>query len=143
MRTSEVTKASLFRAELQVMRLHGGVLVRLSPTRNLLASIGVVAASTAALPWVTGYGTDLYQIVVLGAVTTVAGLTSNAYVDRHHEALWAVALLLNVAYFAVPAMLVWALTRVQWHPASAYLLLSWCALYLASLFLFFPATDGP
>lgn len=115
----------------------------LSPTRTLLASIGVVAASTAVLPWVTGYGTDLFQIVVLGAATIVANLTSDAYVDRHHEAMWVVALLLNAALFAMPATLLWALTRAQWHRVSAYLLICWCAFYLASLFFLFPASDGP
>jgi hypothetical protein len=118
--------------------------VALSPNRTLVASLGVVAASTIALPWIGGYGTVLFQVVVLYAWALVAkATTSQQFADLHHAPLWCVALILNVALFAIPAVLIWALTRVRWPRASTYLILCWCAFYLASLFILFPATDGP
>ena len=115
----------------------------LPPNRTFLASLGAVAGSTAALPWVGGYGTVLFQVVVLGAWSVVARTTSQRYADLHHAPVWMVALLLNVLLFAIPATLIWALTRVRWRRASVYIPLSWCAFYLASLFVLFPASDGP
>jgi hypothetical protein len=116
--------------------------VTLSPNRTLLASLGAVAASGAALPWVGGYGTVLFQVVVLGAAYVLDKLTSESYVDHHHGVLWTLAFLLNVVLFAIPATLLWALTR-RWPQLATFMLVSLCALYLASLFVLFPATDGP
>jgi hypothetical protein len=117
--------------------------VALSPNRTLLTSLGVVAASTIALPWVGGYGTILFQVIVLGAWALLAKITSQQYADLHHAPLWALALIFNIVAFAIPATLVWALTRTRWPRASSYLMLSWCAFYIAALFVLFPATDGP
>lgn len=115
----------------------------LTPNRALQASLGVVAASTIALPWVGGYGTVLYQLVGLNAWAIVAAATSQRYADLHHGSVLIVALLLNVTAFGIPATLIWGLTRVRWPSASVYMVLCWCAFYLASLFVLFPARDGP
>jgi hypothetical protein len=114
-----------------------------SPNRTLLASLVAVAASTAAFPWIRGYGTDLFQIVALGAAALVARVTSDAYADQHLAPVLAVALVLNLVLFGLPATLIWGVTRVRWKRFCVYALLSWCAFYVASLFLLFPATDGP
>ena len=118
-------------------------LVTLSPNRTLLASFGVVAASTIALPSVGGYGTVLFQVVVLNAWAIVAAATSQFYADHHHAPVWILALVLNVALYAIPATLIWGLTRTKWPRASTWLMLCWCVFYLASLFVIFRATDGP
>ena len=115
----------------------------LSPNRTLLASLGVVAASTIALPSVGGYGTVLFQVVVFNAWAIVAAATSQLYADHHHAPVWILALLLNVALYGIPATLIWGLTRAKWPRASTWLMLCWCAFYLASLFVIFRATDGP
>jgi hypothetical protein len=117
--------------------------VPLTPDRTFVASLGAVAASSLALPWVGGYGTVLFQVVVFGAWSLLAKMTSQIYADRHHAPLWLLALILNVLLYAVPATAIWAFTRKRWPRFSAYALLGWGAFYLASLFVLFPATDGP
>jgi hypothetical protein len=44
--------------------------------KAFLAACMVVAGSTAALPFVRGYGTGLLQLVVLGAWAIIAKLSS-------------------------------------------------------------------
>jgi hypothetical protein len=117
--------------------------VSLTPNRAFVASLGAVAASTLALPWIGGYGTILFQVVVLGAWSLLARMTSQIYADRHHAPLWVIALILNVLLYAIPAAAMWALTRTRWPRFSAYAVLVWAAFYLASPFVLFPATDGP
>jgi hypothetical protein len=117
--------------------------VTLSPNRTLLASLGVVAASTIAFPSVRGYGTVLFQVVLFNAWAIVAAATSQLYADQHREPVLILALVLNVALYAIPATLIWALTRGKWPRVSTWLMLCWCAFYLASLFVIFRATDGP
>ena len=113
------------------------------PNRALLLGAIAVAASTAVLPSIGGYGTVLFQAVVLGAWGILAAVTSGQYADLHHGPLWVIAFLLNVILFLVPAALLWLVTRRRWPMVCAALLIAWCAFYLLSLFLFFPATDGP
>lgn len=114
-----------------------------TPDRTFVASLAAVAASTLALPWIYGYGTVLFQIVVLGAWSLLAKMSSQIYADRHHAPLWMIALIFNVLLYAIPAAAIWALTRTRWPRFSVYAVLSWGAFYLASLFVLFPATDGP
>ncbi|MGH9645093.1 MAG: hypothetical protein ACRD3Q_22035, partial [Terriglobales bacterium] len=116
---------------------------RLTPNRTFVVSLSAVAASTVALPWIHGYGTLLFQIVVLGAWELLSKMTSQFYADRHHAPLWMIALVLNALLFAIPSTLIWALTRATWPRLSVYALMGWFIFYLASLFVLFPATDGP
>jgi len=113
------------------------------PGRALAFGIAVVAASTAALPTVTGYGTVLYQNVVLSAWGFVAAVTSERYADLHHGPVWSVALLLNVGVFLVPAFMIFFIGRRRWPKVGSVALLAWTASYLLFLFVLFPATDGP
>lgn len=113
------------------------------PDRALLLGAVAVAASTALLPSIGGYGTTLFQVVVLGAWGILAAVTSGQYADVHHGPVWAIALLLNLVLFVVPAVLLWLVSRRRWPVACAALLIAWCLFYLLSLFLLFPATDGP
>jgi len=113
------------------------------PGRALALGIAVVAASTAALPSVTGYGTVLYQSVVLSAWGLVAASTSGRYADLHHGPVWFAALLLNVGVFLVPALTVFFTSRRRWPRVGSVGLLAWTAFYLMSLFVLFPVTDGP
>ena len=113
------------------------------PGRALAVGIAVVATSTAALPAVTGYGTVLYQNVVLNAWGLVAAVTSSRYADLHHGPVWFVALLLNVGVFLVPALTIFLIGRRRWPKVGSVGLVAWTAFYLVSLFVLFPATDGP
>jgi hypothetical protein len=120
------------------MRLNNSI-----PTRALFLCTLAVAGSTAALPWVQGYGTKLGQVVVLGAWGLLAAVTSGRYADLHHGPLWALALLLNLVLFLILAGPWWFLTRRRFPRASVVILVVWCVFYLSSLFYLFPATDGP
>jgi hypothetical protein len=104
---------------------------------------GLVAASTAGLPYVIGYGTAQFQLVVLGAWSIIAHLSSGKIADQHHGVLWAVAFLRNIICFNVVAVPMWLLTRKRFPKSSAFLIICWTVFYLATLFVLFPATDGP
>jgi hypothetical protein len=103
----------------------------------------LVAGSTAGLPYVTGYGTGLFQLVVLGAWSIIAHLSSGMFADQHHGVLWAVAFLLNIFCFAVVALPLWLLTRKRFPRWGSIFLICWTVFYVAMLFILFPATDGP
>ena len=121
-----------------------GVLLRDAlPKRTLLICAIVVGLSTFILPLVKGYGTDLNQLVVLGAWGILAAITSDQYADSHQAQVWTIALLLNLLIFLIPAGLLWLVTRRKWGPQGVVATAVWCAVYLSCLFWAFPATDGP
>jgi hypothetical protein len=99
--------------------------------------------STAAFPSVTGYGTQLFQVVVLTAWAVLAGLTSSRFADQHHGILWTLAAGVNVLTFWIVAVPLWAFLRRRAQLVALCALLGLSAFYLASLFWLFPATDGP
>jgi hypothetical protein len=113
------------------------------PTKALLASITVVAASTIGLPGVKGYGTVLDQVVTFGSWGMVAALTSPWYANTHLLAIWPVAAILNSILFVGPAILIWLVGHKRRPNASSFATFIWCAFYVSSLFWFFPAPDGP
>jgi hypothetical protein len=109
----------------------------------IFACEGLVSASTPGLPYVTGYGTGLFQLIVLGAWSIIARLSSGKFADQHHGVLWAVAFLLNIICFNVVAVPLWLLTRERMPKLSAISIVCFTVLYVAALFVLFPATDGP
>lgn len=109
----------------------------------LIGSEVVVALSTAALPFVTGYGTVLSQLIVLTAWGIVARLTSGRFADLHHGPVWIVALVLNLVAFSVLAAPIWAISRARASKLSSIAIAIWCAVYVGLLFILVPATDGP
>jgi hypothetical protein len=114
-----------------------------TPKVLLLGSTVVVGATSALLPSVSGCGTILFQMVVLGAWGIVARISSGAFADAHHGPVWIVALLLNLGLFLVLALPVYLLTRRKAAGLGAVALVAWLAFYIACLFFLFPATDGP
>ena len=114
-----------------------------TPNSVFLLGLLAVAGSTAVLPSIGGYGTVLFQLVVLGAWGLLAAITSGSYADLNHGPLWALALVLNVLFFLLPAGPWWLVTRRKWPALCGIVLAVWCVLYLACLFVLFPATDGP
>jgi hypothetical protein len=117
--------------------------MKITPNVVLASTIGVVGLSTSLLPFVRGYGTVLFQIVVLGAWRIVAGLTSGEFADHHHGPVWVTALLLNMVAFSVPAIAAWLFLRRRVPVLCSLVVSCWCLFYLASLFILFRATDGP
>ena len=103
----------------------------------------LVAMSTCVFPFVTGYGTVLFQVVVLSAWSLVASATSGLFADHHHEFVWPVALLLNMVAYAAPLALLRLCLKRAGTPVRVGAVLVWTAFYVASLFVLFPATDGP
>jgi len=115
----------------------------LNPTKTFWASCAFVIITTLALPFVAGYGTSLFQAVVGGAWSVVATFTSDTFADRHKLVVWFIAAALNVLLFAIPAAAFLLTTRGRWPVAGTLLLAAWLLFYIASLFMLFPATDGP
>ncbi len=58
--------------------------------RAIITSGLVVAASTAGLPAVRGYGTVIFQLVMGAAWSIVARLSSGIFADRHQGIVWLV-----------------------------------------------------
>jgi hypothetical protein len=109
-----------------------------------ITTSGLIAiASTAGLVAVRGWGTVLFQIVVLGAWSIVAHFSSGLFADQHHGIVWIVALLLNTLGFAIVGVPLWLISRNRLPKSGPVLIICWAVLYLAMLFVLFPARDGP
>src|SRR5258708_33838294 len=106
----------------------------LNPTKALLAAAGLVGASTAALPGVTGYGTNLFQLVALGAWGIGAAITSDIYSDAHHPVVWSVALCLNLVLFLMPSSGIGPTARILWPVVSSALISARGSFLVASRF---------
>ena len=113
------------------------------PKSALVGAACIVAATTIALPNVTGYGTLLFQLVAFSAWAIVASLTSGVYADTHHPVLWIVAACTNLLAFLIPEAVIWFPARKRWPLICSLATVAWCGFYVASLFWLFPATDGP
>jgi len=113
------------------------------PTGTLFVCLVAVALSTVALPYVTGYGMQLFEVVVLGAWGLVAAVTSGAYADQHHFVVWPVAAVLNVVLFSFLALPLYFIFRRRAPVFSSTVLLAWLIFYVCCLFVLFPGTDGP
>lgn len=111
--------------------------------RLLLATMVLVAASTIFLPKVSGFGTILYQLVVLGAWQIVAIASSGTFVDQNHSVLWVVALILNVLLFLTPVVVAGPIAINRWPRVFQVCLVLWTGFYICALFFLFPATTGP
>jgi len=105
--------------------------------------MSVVGVSTVILPGIHGYGTILFQYVVLGSWVIVSELSSELYADQNHWAVWIVAFVLNIFFYLVPALVVWVVARKRWPTICTWIILFWCLFYLSLLLFIFPATDGP
>ena len=111
--------------------------------RAMITSGLVVAASTFGLAAVRGYGTVIFQFVVLGAWSIVARLSSGMFADRHHGIVWLVALVVNITVFSLIGIPVWLLSRNRLAKWGTLVIVCWTIIYVALLFVLFPATDGP
>lgn len=114
-----------------------------SADKAIITSGLIAAASTAGLDAVRGYGTVLFQVVVLWAWSIVEDFTSGSFADQHHGIVWIVALLLNTLGFAIVGVPLWLISRDRLPKSGPVLIICWTVLYLAMLFVLFPATDGP
>jgi len=108
-----------------------------------LIGSAIVVASSALFSTVAGYGTQLFQAIVLGAWLLVASVTSTSFADQHAGVVYWVAAILNVVLFGAPAFGIFTTLRDRTPKLCIALLGAWVVLYLACLFVLFPATDGP
>jgi hypothetical protein len=111
--------------------------------RAIITSGLVVAASTAGLAAVRGYGTVMFQLVVLGAWSIVARLSSGLFADRHQGIVWLVAVVVNITVFSLIGIPVWLFSRNRLRKWGTLVIVCWTVFYVAMLFILFPATDGP
>ena len=118
-------------------------MTKFTPKTTLFSTTAIVGLSTALLPSVTGYGTILFQIVVLNAWGIVARNTSGKFADQHHAPVWVVALILNLILYLIPATGIWLGLRNRKSLLCMIAIAGWCLFYLSCLFVLFPATDGP
>lgn len=114
-----------------------------TPAKVLLGALAVVVGSTGILVTIGGYGTLLSQAILLSSWAIVARFTTARFADQHHVAVWCVAALVNSLLFLLPALVVVAATRRRRPQLGMGLLVLYAITYLALLFLFFPAQDGP
>src|SRR6185437_6106416 len=113
------------------------------PDRIFMTSATAVALCTAAFPYVGGYGTILFQGVVLGAWSLTERFSSGQFADRHNGIVWVVTLLLNMIAFGLIAAPAWALFRNRAPKFASMFVICWTIFYVAMLFVLFPDTFGP
>ncbi len=113
------------------------------PDKMLLTAAAIVTLTTATLPYLGGYGTILYQVIVLGAWSIVAHFSSGLFADRHQSALWAVTFVLNMVVFLAIAIPMWAVFRNRAPRVASVATLCWLLFYVSMLYFLFPATSGP
>jgi len=112
-------------------------------TRVFFTSGVTVALTTVSFPYVTGYGTSLLQLVVLGAWSLIAHLSSGLFAEHHQGILYLVALFLNLVGFSFVAVPLWLCFRNRATRFGSFAIVGWTVFYVAMLFFLFPATDGP
>jgi hypothetical protein len=95
------------------------------------------------MPSVTGWGMKQFQLVVFNALFIVGKVTSEEYAESHLLWTWIVSGILDLVLFSVVAIPIWLLTRKRFARVGIALLICWTVFYLATLFVLFPATDGP
>lgn len=112
--------------------------------RVFLASGTVmVLTTTAGFPYVTGYGTRFFQLIVFGAYSIIGHLSSWPFAE-HHQGIWnLLAFLLNLVGFSMLAIPLWLLSRNRATRLGSVVIVGWTVFYVAMLFFLFPATDGP
>ena len=114
-----------------------------TPRSALILGIAAAAVATVGMPYISGYGTVLAQVVGLGAWGLLAWVSSGAFADQNHQFLWPIAALLNVTLFSIVAIPVYLLFRRRAQAVAAVITVVWLLFYVACLFVLFPATDGP
>lgn len=114
-----------------------------TPKHTLLLGITAAALATFGMPYVSGYGTVLAQVVGLGAWAILASISSGAFADQHHQILWPIAGVFNVTLFCLVAVPVYFVMRRRAPRSFVLFVVIWALFYIGSLFFLFPATDGP
>ncbi len=113
-----------------------------TPKQALLCGIITAALATVGMPFITGYGTVLAQVVGLGAWALLASISSGVFADQHHEVLWPIAGALNIVLFSLVAVPVYIAIRRRAPGAFVLFVTLWALFYIGCLFFLFPATDG-
>lgn len=111
--------------------------------RAFVVTVLLVLCSSFLLANLPGYGTLLSQFLVLSGWGLISALTSPQFADTHPDWALLAAALLNTIVFVIPALLIRLLFRSRnaLHGVSAMII--WLLVYMACVFLLFPARDGP
>jgi hypothetical protein len=78
-----------------------------------------------ALPYVRGYGTILFQFVVLDAYAIIWRLSCGPFTEHHQGVLWSVTFFLNMAAFCVVACHYVMLSRTRAEKLGRSLIVCW------------------
>jgi hypothetical protein len=112
------------------------------PTTFLLFAITLVAVNSIFLPQVSGYGTILYQIVIISSAMLVNGFT-NAPLSEVGKHWFILALVfVNLTLFLIPTLIVWGIGKRRWPKFTSIAVATFSAVFILSLYVLFPATDG-
>ena len=113
------------------------------PKYALLSGAAASGLATVGMPFISGYGTVLAQVVGLSAWSLVASVWSGEFADQHHQFVWPIAAALNVVLFCVLALPAYFVMRRRAPGIFTLFIALWSIFYLGCLFVLFPATDGP
>lgn len=108
------------------------------PGRMLIGCLIIIALSTGFLPFVRGYGTQLFQMIVLPA-----WLISAKYANGNFLVHLLASVSINIVLFSIIALPLYFVFRRLAPRFSSVSLLGWLLFYVGCLFFFFRATDGP
>jgi hypothetical protein len=112
------------------------------PTTILLIAISLVAVNSVFLPQVSGYGTILYQVVMLSSALLVNGFT-NIPLSEVGKYWFILALVfVNLILFLIPTLTVWGIGKNRWPKFTSITVAVFSIVFILSLYVLFPATDG-
>jgi hypothetical protein len=117
--------------------------MRIRPAVVLAGTVCVIAASTFAFPKLNNNVTTLCLLIILGAWSILARLTSENFVHSHQLIMWIMAAVINLLYFLAPVAVIWLLARKRWPVFVSVAICVWCGFYLLCLFRLFPANFAP
>lgn len=86
----------------------------------------------------------MHQLTALGSWQIVAQLSSPQFADQHIAIVWALVVVVNGLLYFLPSFCwYWLSNRLASLGARTWPLALWCVVYIAALFVFLPAGDGP
>ena len=112
-------------------------------TTILLIAISLVAVSSVFLTQVSGYGTILYQVVMLSSALLVNGFTNEPLSEVGKSWFILSLVFVNLLLFLIPTLTVWGICKSRWPKFTSIIVATFSAVFILSLYVLFPATDGP
>jgi hypothetical protein len=117
--------------------------MNITPRIAFAGTATAVALSAASLPFAHIHPTVLDLIVALCGWGVVAFLKSPQFADAHFSVVWAVAVVLHIIGFSIPAAAVWLGLRNRNARLCSALIGLWCLCYLVAVLVLLPAGMSP